>query len=108
MCHGEERIGAWEATLSTLCKSDHILAERCLRYDPIPSRCSVLAARPCSPHCGCRCLGKGIALNEIADAATHALGLVFAADSKLVAIVLLSLRISVGAVAIGCAIGLPL
>jgi tungstate transport system permease protein len=47
-------------------------------------------------------------VNSIAEAATHAIGLIVAADPKLIGIVLLSLRISVAAVLIGCVIGLPL
>jgi len=53
-------------------------------------------------------LRREAALNDIADAARQAFELVLNADSNLVAIVLLSLRISLGAVVIGCAIGLPL
>ena len=47
-------------------------------------------------------------MQSIAEAATQALGLVAAADPKLVDIVLLSLRVSLAAVLIGCTIGLPL
>ena len=47
-------------------------------------------------------------MNSITEAAGQAIGLVVAADPKLVAIVLLSLRISLSAVLIGCVIGLPL
>src|SRR5262245_48160002 len=47
-------------------------------------------------------------MNGIADAAAHAVGLVTALDAKLVEIVALSLRVSLGAVFFGCAIGLPL
>jgi tungstate transport system permease protein len=47
-------------------------------------------------------------LNGIAEAAGQAVALVAAADPKLVAIVLLSLRISLAAIVIGCAVGLPL
>jgi tungstate transport system permease protein len=47
-------------------------------------------------------------LNSISEAARQAFGLVAAADPKLVGIVVLSLRISLTAVLIGCAIGLPL
>jgi len=47
-------------------------------------------------------------LNSISEAAGQAFGLVAAADPKLVGIVVLSLRISLTAVLIGCAIGLPL
>ena len=47
-------------------------------------------------------------MNDIAEALVQAFGLVAAADAKLVGIVLLSLRISLLAVLIGCAIGLPL
>jgi tungstate transport system permease protein len=46
-------------------------------------------------------------VNSIAEAAGQALGLVVAADPKLVDIVLLSLRVSLAAVLIGCTIGLP-
>jgi tungstate transport system permease protein len=47
-------------------------------------------------------------LNSIAEAAGRALSLVVAADPSLVGIVVLSLRISLVAVLIGCAVGLPL
>jgi tungstate transport system permease protein len=47
-------------------------------------------------------------LNGIADALEHAVGLVTTLDPKLVAIVLLSLRVSIAAVVLGCAIGLPI
>jgi len=47
-------------------------------------------------------------VNDIAQAATQAFGLIATGDPKLVDIVLLSLRISLSAVVIGCAIGLPL
>jgi tungstate transport system permease protein len=47
-------------------------------------------------------------LNTVSEAAGHALGLVVTGDPKLFGIVLLSLRVSLLAVAIGCAIGLPL
>ncbi len=47
-------------------------------------------------------------MNDISHAAAQALGLIAAADPKLVGIVLLSLRISLAAVLIGCAVGLPL
>ena len=47
-------------------------------------------------------------MNSISEAAGQAFGLVAAADPKLVGIVVLSLRISLTAVLIGCAIGLPL
>jgi tungstate transport system permease protein len=47
-------------------------------------------------------------MNSVVEAAGQALGLIVAADPRLVGIVLLSLRISLGAVLIGCAIGLPL
>jgi tungstate transport system permease protein len=47
-------------------------------------------------------------LNGIADALEHAVGLVTTLDPKLVEIVALSLRVSIGAVVFGCAIGLPL
>src|SRR5512144_926012 len=51
---------------------------------------------------------RSLHLNGFADAAAQALGLVAAADPKLVDIVALSLRISLTAVLIGCAVGLPL
>jgi tungstate transport system permease protein len=51
---------------------------------------------------------KGIALNGFSDAFVQAADLVVAADPDLVEIVLLSLRISLVAVLIGCAVGLPL
>ena len=47
-------------------------------------------------------------MNSIFEAGAQAFGLVASADPKLVDIVLLSLRISLMAVVIGCAIGLPL
>jgi tungstate transport system permease protein len=47
-------------------------------------------------------------VNGIAEAFAQAFGLVIAADPKLVDIVLLSLRISLSAVVLGCMIGLPL
>jgi len=47
-------------------------------------------------------------MNTVAEAAVQALGLVASADSKLVGIVLLSLRVSLAAVVFGCLIGLPL
>ena len=47
-------------------------------------------------------------MNTVAEATYQALGLVLTADSKLVEIVLLSLRVSLAAVVLGCAIGLPL
>jgi tungstate transport system permease protein len=47
-------------------------------------------------------------VNDIGQAAAQALGLIAAGDAKLVDIVLLSLRISLTAVALGCLIGLPL
>ncbi len=47
-------------------------------------------------------------LNNVAEAAGQAYGLIVAADPKLVDIVLLSLRISLSAVLIGCVIGLPI
>jgi tungstate transport system permease protein len=47
-------------------------------------------------------------VNSISDAAQQALGLVAAADPKLVGVVLLSLRVSLTAVLIGCLVGLPL
>jgi tungstate transport system permease protein len=47
-------------------------------------------------------------LNSVAEAAGQAFGLVVAADPKLVGIVALSLRVSLAAVVIGCAVGLPL
>ena len=51
---------------------------------------------------------RGSPLNSVAEAAGQALGLVASADPKLVAIVLLSLRVSITAASLGCAIGLPL
>ena len=47
-------------------------------------------------------------MNTVAEATYQALGLVLTADSKLVGIVLLSLRVSLAAVVLGCTIGLPL
>jgi tungstate transport system permease protein len=47
-------------------------------------------------------------VNSIAEATAQALGLVATGDPKLVDIVLLSLRVSLSAVVIGCMIGLPL
>src|SRR5262249_9215087 len=47
-------------------------------------------------------------MNTLADAATQALHLVAGGDPKLLAIVLLSLRVGATALAIACAIGLPL
>ena len=47
-------------------------------------------------------------MNSVTEAAAQAFGLVATADAKLVDIVLLSLRVSLGALVIGCAIGLPL
>ena len=47
-------------------------------------------------------------MNDVAQAAAQALGLIAAGDPKLVDIVWLSLRVSLAAVGIGCAIGLPL
>jgi tungstate transport system permease protein len=47
-------------------------------------------------------------MNGIADAASQALGLVASGDPKLFDIVLLSLRVSLTAVLLGAAIGLPL
>jgi tungstate transport system permease protein len=47
-------------------------------------------------------------MSTVSEAAVHALGLVLTADPKLVGIVLLSLRISLAAVALGCLVGLPL
>jgi len=47
-------------------------------------------------------------LDSFSQAAGQALGLVAAADPKLVGIVALSLRVSLSAVVIGCAVGLPL
>jgi tungstate transport system permease protein len=47
-------------------------------------------------------------VNTIPEATAQALGLVLTADPKLMGIVLLSLRISLGAVVLGCIIGLPL
>ena len=46
-------------------------------------------------------------MNSVAQAAAQALQLVAAADPKLVDIVLLSLRVSLSAVAISCVVGLP-
>ena len=46
-------------------------------------------------------------MNSLAEAFAQALGLVATADPKLVDIVLLSLRISLSAVVLGCLIGLP-
>ena len=48
------------------------------------------------------------AMNTVAEATVQALGLVATADPKLVGIVLLSLRVSLAAVVLGCLIGLPL
>jgi tungstate transport system permease protein len=47
-------------------------------------------------------------MNSVTEALVQALGLVATGDPKLVDIVLLSIRISLTAVAIGCVIGLPL
>ena len=47
-------------------------------------------------------------MNTVAEATYQALGLVLSADSKLVGVVLLSLRVSLAAVVLGCMIGLPL
>jgi tungstate transport system permease protein len=47
-------------------------------------------------------------LNSFTDAAMQSLQLMASGDPKLVAIVVLSLRVSVGAVLIGCLVGLPL
>jgi tungstate transport system permease protein len=47
-------------------------------------------------------------MNSLAEAATQALQLVAGADAKLLDIVLLSLRVSLIAVALSCVIGLPL
>ncbi len=47
-------------------------------------------------------------MNTVGEAAAQALGLVASADPMLVGIVLLSLRISLAAVVLGCLIGLPL
>ena len=47
-------------------------------------------------------------MNTFSEAAGNAIALVAAGDPKLVGIVLLSLRVSLLAVVIGCAIGLPL
>ena len=47
-------------------------------------------------------------MNSVSDAAQQALGLVAAADPKLVGVVLLSLRVSLTAVLIGGLVGLPL
>jgi len=52
--------------------------------------------------------GAKDSLNSVAEAAGQAFALVANADPKLVQIVFLSLRISLSAVLIGCAIGLPL
>ena len=46
-------------------------------------------------------------MNDIVDAAARAVGLVTALDPTLVRIVGLSLRVSIAAVILGCAIGLP-
>jgi tungstate transport system permease protein len=47
-------------------------------------------------------------MNGFVDAVSHAVGLVTTLDPKLVQIVALSLRVSIAAVVLGCAIGLPL
>ena len=47
-------------------------------------------------------------MNGFVDAAAQAVGLVTTLDPKLVEIVLLSLRVSIAAVVLGCAIGLPI
>ena len=47
-------------------------------------------------------------MNTLTDATAQALGLVLTADPKLVGIVLLSLRVSLAAVVLGCLVGLPL
>ncbi len=47
-------------------------------------------------------------MNTVAEALTQALDLILTADSKLVGIVLLSLRVSIAAVVFGCVVGLPL
>jgi tungstate transport system permease protein len=47
-------------------------------------------------------------LNSLAEATMQAFGLVAAADPKLVGVVLLSLRVSLAAVLIGCVLGLPI
>jgi tungstate transport system permease protein len=47
-------------------------------------------------------------MNTVADAVAQALGLVATLDPKVVGIVLLSLRVSLAAVALGCLVGLPL
>ncbi len=47
-------------------------------------------------------------MNSVTEAAAQAAALVAVADPKLVGIVLLSLRISLAAVLIGCVVGLPL
>ena len=47
-------------------------------------------------------------MNTVAEAAYQALGLVLTADPKLVGVVLLSLRVSLAAVVLGCMVGLPL
>lgn len=47
-------------------------------------------------------------VNTVADAVAQAYGLVVHADPKLMSIVLLSLRVSLAAIVLGCIIGLPL
>jgi tungstate transport system permease protein len=47
-------------------------------------------------------------MNDLAQAGAQAFGLIATGDTKLVDIVLLSLRISLSAVVVGCTIGLPL
>jgi tungstate transport system permease protein len=47
-------------------------------------------------------------LNSVTEAAEQAFWLIATADPKVVAVVLLSLRISLGATLIGCLVGLPL
>jgi len=47
-------------------------------------------------------------MSTVGEAAAHALGLVLSGDSKLIGIVLLSLRVSLAAVVLGAMIGLPL
>jgi tungstate transport system permease protein len=47
-------------------------------------------------------------VNSVADAAVQAFGLVASGDPKLIAVVLLSLKVSLAAVCLGCLLGLPL
>jgi tungstate transport system permease protein len=51
---------------------------------------------------------SGEPLNSLSQAALQALELIGAADAKLLGVVALSMRVSVSAALIGCAIGLPL